>query len=161
MTPKIRVAISGSGVAGASLLRALLQYPHIDVHIFEAAPTFRESAGQCFGLARNATAAMKLMDAMPCLERAGGVPMRGVCFCRGQAEDAGFVVFEQDNEVLKKPSTTIVHRANIVQEFLAGAPKDRMHTSRKLERYERQADGSVLLYFKDGSTHECDVCLNH
>jgi salicylate hydroxylase len=156
---KLRVAISGSGVAGASLIFALLQHPHIDPHIFEAASTFRENAGQCFGLARNATAALELMSATACLERAGGVPMKGVRFLFGQGEEAGAVVFEQDNEAVNKATTTIVQRANIVRELLVGVPEERKHVSKKLERYEMKGDGSVLVHFRDGSTHECDVCV--
>jgi salicylate hydroxylase len=76
MPSTIRIAISGGGIAGASLLRAILPLPHIDAHIFESAPKFRE-AGVAFGIETNAREALELMGSSPktCLERAGGVPM--------------------------------------------------------------------------------------
>ncbi|KAK7965867.1 salicylate hydroxylase [Apiospora aurea] len=48
MTESIRIAISGGGLAGASLVHALLQYNHLDVHIFESANEFKE-AGAAIG----------------------------------------------------------------------------------------------------------------
>ena len=110
MSQKIRVAISGGGVAGASLLHVLLPYPHLDVHIFESAPKFRE-AGVAFGIARNATAALDLIGpaATSCLDRAGGVQMRGSTFAVGQGKDAGEELFHQ------KDTTKIVQRANFLR----------------------------------------------
>lgn len=41
MPPPIRIAISGGGLAGATLLHGLLHYPQLDVHIFESADSFK------------------------------------------------------------------------------------------------------------------------
>lgn len=180
MSPKIRIAISGGGVAGASLLHALLKNPHLDLHIFESAAAFRE-AGVAFGYTRNATAAMSLTgpSTIQCLEKAGGVPLEGARFFLARGEGAGKKVFEQDSmstkcitnpsydrpgfcaldKTIGKPTTTIVQRANLLRELLADAPHDRMHTSRKLIDINRQSDGSLLLNFADGTTHECDVLV--
>lgn len=87
MTQSIRIAIVGGGVAGASLLHALIKYSHLDVHIFESATEFKE-AGMAFGLARNAQAALQLIgpSAMQCLQRAGAVPMKDVQFVIAKGE---------------------------------------------------------------------------
>ncbi|KAI4602379.1 hypothetical protein KJ359_009621 [Pestalotiopsis sp. 9143b] len=137
MTDTIRIAISGGGLAGASLIHALLQHPHLDVHIFESASEFKE-AGAAVGIARNALSALDLIgpSAAQCLERAGAVPMRGRL-------------------------TSIVHRAAFLRELLKAVPPERMHASKKLERVE-QVDGNggaITLYFADGITHECDVLI--
>lgn len=157
MSGKIRVAISGGGVAGASVLHALLKYPHIDAHIFESAPKFKE-AGVAFGITRNASKALELMGpSVPkCLERAGGVQMQGVRFFLAQGKGAGDLIYEADNKQQGKQTTTIVQRANLLHELLADIPEDRMHASKKLEKVDKQADGSLLLHFADGSTHACE-----
>lgn len=154
MTPTIRIAISGGGVAGASLLRSLLAHAHLDAHIFESAPQFREE-GVAFGIGRNATAALDLMggSARACLELAGGVQMKGSALWVAQGKEAGQKVFQLDN------STTVVQRAHFLRELLADMPPERMHASKKLTTVDHQSDGSVLLHFADGSTHECDILI--
>ncbi|KAI1387155.1 salicylate hydroxylase [Hypoxylon trugodes] len=158
MTSSIRIAIIGGGVAGASLLHALVKSPHLDVHIFESANEFKE-AGMAFGIARNAQSALQLIgpSAVRSLEQAGAVPMRGVRFMLAQGEGAGTLADETDSDVHGKSLTSIVHRANFLQELLAGISHDRMHASKKLEKVVQ--DGSVTLHFTDGTTHECDIVV--
>lgn len=141
-------------------MHALLEYPHLDPHIFESAPHFRE-AGVAFGLTRNATAALHLMgpSATECLKHAGGVAMQGVRFHVAQGKDAGKVVYEADNKEQGKPTTTIVSRQDILRELLSSTPPNRMHASKKLQAVDKKDDGSLVLTFADGCTHECDILL--
>lgn len=85
----IRIAITGGGIAGATLLHALLPHPNLDVHIFEAASTFKE-AGMAIGIARNALQALELMgpSAKEALEKAGSIPHHGVKFMLANGLDA-------------------------------------------------------------------------
>ncbi|OTA55508.1 FAD/NAD(P)-binding domain-containing protein [Hypoxylon sp. EC38] len=169
MSQPIRIAISGGGLAGASLIQALLKYPHLDVHIFESAAAFKES-GMAIGIARNALDALELIgpSALQCLERAGAVPMRGVRFmlAQGGNQNQGSLIDEADGEAQGKRITSIVHRAAFLQELLAVVPEERMHASKKLDRIERRDDdddddddGCIVLYLADGTTHECDILI--
>ena len=38
----IHIAIAGGGIGGLCLMLGLLKHPHIDVNVYEAAPTFSE-----------------------------------------------------------------------------------------------------------------------
>ncbi|KAI1406718.1 hypothetical protein F4819DRAFT_501864 [Hypoxylon fuscum] len=158
----IRVAISGGGLAGASLLHALIDFPHLDVHIFESAAAFKE-AGLAIGVTRNAQAALDLMGPWgpELLKRAGAVPMRGVRFMIAQGGGQGEVIDEVDDITAGKRLTSIVHRPAYLQEFLANVPRERMHASKKLNKIDRNTDGrgSITLYFTDGTTHECDILI--
>ncbi|KAF3061748.1 Salicylate hydroxylase [Daldinia childiae] len=160
MSQPIRIAISGGGLAGASLLQALLKFSHLDVHIFESASAFKES-GMAIGIARNALAALELIgpSATECLERAGAVPMKGVRFMLAQGENRGSLIDEVDGEVQGKRVTSIVHRAAFLQQLLAGVPEERMHVAKKLDGTKRKDDGSLILHFTDGTTHECDILI--
>ncbi|KUI67899.1 Salicylate hydroxylase [Cytospora mali] len=158
MSPPLRVAISGGGLAGASLLHALLQYKHLDVHIFESAKEFRE-AGIAIGMSRNALAALDLLGQSQCLEQAGAVPMRGVRFMLAQGKDAGAMIAQADDGNWGDRVTSIVHRAAFLRELLADIPADRMHASKRLDRIDRNGDGSVTMHFTDGSVHECDILV--
>ncbi|XDG02251.1 hypothetical protein ABKA04_001866 [Annulohypoxylon sp. FPYF3050] len=158
MPSPIRIAIIGGGVAGASLIHALMKHPHLDVHIFESATEFKE-AGMAFGIARNAQAALELMgpEAGQFLKRAGAVPMKGVRIMFAQGEAAGKAADEIDEIGQGKRLTSIVHRVAFLQELLANVPRDRMHASKKLQKIDR--NDSVTLYFTDGTTHECDILV--
>lgn len=137
MDQKIRISISGGGLAGASLFRALLQHAHLDVHIFESAPEFKE-AGAAVGTTRNALAALDLMGFMPCLERAGAVSMLGARMFLAEGPGQGKMVFERDRDVEDggMDFNRVVHRASFLKELLADMPEERMHTSKKLQSVE-------------------------
>ncbi|KAI1651940.1 FAD/NAD(P)-binding domain-containing protein [Daldinia loculata] len=145
MSQLIRIAVSGGGLAGVSLLQALLKSSHLDIHIFESAAAFKES-GMAIGIARNALAALELIgpSATECLKRAGAVPMKGVRFMLAQGESQGSLIDEVDGEQL-----------------LAGVPEERMHAAKKkkLDETKRNDDGSLILHFTDGTTHECDILI--
>lgn len=158
MTP-VRIAIIGGGLAGASLIHALIKSPHLDVQIFEAAPEFKE-AGMAIGIARNAQAALRLIgpSAEQCLDQAGAVPMRGVKFILAQGEEGtGTMADEVDEKAQEKRLTSIVHRVNLLEALLADIPEERMHASKKLQKIEQ--DNSLTVYFTDGTTHECDILI--
>ncbi|TPX17863.1 uncharacterized protein E0L32_002964 [Thyridium curvatum] len=160
MSEPIRVAIVGGGIAGASLFHALLQRPHLDVHIFESAAEFKE-AGAAIGVARNGLAALDLIgsSAAQCLERAGAVAQRGVRAMLAQGEFRNSMIDEARDDDGRR-LTSIVHRAAFLRELLAGAPAARMHVSKKLVRVERAGDDApATLHFVDGTTHECDILV--
>lgn len=73
---KLRIAISGGGLAGASLANALFCHPHLEVHVYESAPEFSER-GAAVGLAINAQRALDAIvpSAKEFLDRAGAVLM--------------------------------------------------------------------------------------
>jgi salicylate hydroxylase len=57
----VHIAIAGGGIGGLCLAIGLLRYPHIHVHIYEAAPKFAEiGAGVAIGV--NAQRALFLLD---------------------------------------------------------------------------------------------------
>lgn len=158
----IRIAISGGGLAGASLLHALAKYSHLDVHIFESASAFKER-GAAVGISRNALSALDLIGptATACLKRAGAVPQKGVRFMLAQGENAGEMIDEIDAEIQNERVVSIVHRAEFLKELLADVPLERMHASKKLDKvdYNQTEGGPITIHFTDGSTHECDILI--
>ena len=73
-TRKLRIAISGGGLAGAAIANALFRQPHLDVHVYESAPEFSER-GAAIGLGINAQRALALIvpDVKELLQKAGAV----------------------------------------------------------------------------------------
>ena len=66
-SPRISIAVVGGGIAGLCLTLGLLRHPHIDVHVYEAAPTFSEF-GSGVEIGPNAQNALRLIS--PVAERA-------------------------------------------------------------------------------------------
>ncbi|CAK4034676.1 Salicylate hydroxylase [Lecanosticta acicola] len=153
----IRVAITGGGLAGATCLRALLKHDHIDAHIFESAPAFKE-AGQAIGMARNAYQALELMDLQHCLADAGAVTQSNATFMLAEGTEAGKVVDTIDATEGKRV-TSIVHRAEFLRQLLAGVSPEKMHASKKLATVDRHPDESLTLHFQGGTTHDCDLLI--
>lgn len=162
MAQMIRIAISGGGLAGASLIHALLKHPHLDAHIFESASSFKEK-GVAVGIARNALTALDLIgpSAAESLKRAGAVPQQGVLFKLGDGPDQGSLIAEADAKAEGRRLTSIVQRADFLRELLANVPKERMHAGKKLVTVERPAgaEGPITLHFTDGTTYECDILV--
>lgn len=167
--PPVRVAISGGGLAGATLAHALLKHAHLDVHIFESAGAFRED-GAAVGLALNALSALDLIgaSAAACPVRAGAVDQKGVRFMLAQGPDAGEdgVMIDEvvdDSAAGGRRVVSTVHRGALLGELLAVVPPGRMHASKRLEGVDRGGGGAggppVTLRFADGTAHECDVLI--
>lgn len=73
---KIQIAISGGGLAGAAIARALFRQPHLEVHVYESAPEFSER-GQAISIAINAQRALARLipDVEQMFLHAGAVSM--------------------------------------------------------------------------------------
>ena len=71
---RLRIAITGGGLAGATLANALMKHPHLDVQIYESAPEFSER-GAAVGLSINAQRALTEIssDVREALDKAGAV----------------------------------------------------------------------------------------
>lgn len=162
MPPSIRVAISGGGLAGASLAHALMKHSHLDVHVFESATSFKES-GAAVGIARNALTALDLIgpSAAESLKRAGAVPQLGVRFKLGEGPDQGALIAEADSKAEDRQLTSIVHRAAFLRELLSDIPKERLHASKTLSTVDKPTGEAepIILHFNDGSTHGCDILV--
>ena len=73
---RLRIAISGGGLAGATLANALVNQPHLDITVYESTSKFSER-GAAVGLATNAQKALGTIipSAQELLDRAGAVSM--------------------------------------------------------------------------------------
>lgn len=146
---RIRIAIAGGGIAGATLFYALRQHRHLDVHIFEAAPKFRE-AGASVGIHHNAFKALALIspDAVACLEAAGAFKLDGFTASMAVGDDQGRTIARvgEDGGRCVEHVVRSVSRAAILRVLLADAPPQQMHTSKQLEGFETGADDSLKLH---------------
>lgn len=146
---RLRIAIAGGGIAGATLFYALRQYPHLDVHIFEAAPKFREG-GASVGIHYNAFKALELIspDAVACLEAAGAFRLDGFTASMAVGDDQGrtIAVVGEEGGACAEHVVRSVSRAEMLKMLLAGAPPLQMHTSKQLEHFETRPDGSLELH---------------
>ncbi|KAF2636960.1 hypothetical protein P280DRAFT_532497 [Massarina eburnea CBS 473.64] len=143
MTPyrPIKIAISGEGLAGATLANALLKHPQLDVHIFESASEFSER-GAVVGIANIAQATLSEIRGTVenVLERAGGVTMTS---SRIYAEQRGI----------------IVHRAALLDELLKPITADNKHTNKRVVRIVDSPTQQLTIHFDDESQFEADAII--
>lgn len=151
MTPphRIRIAIAGGGIAGATLFYALRQYAHLDVHIFEAAPKFREG-GASVGIHYNAYKALELISpgAVACLDAAGAFKLDGFIASMAVGDDQGRTVgmIGEEGGTCVEHVVRSVSRAEMLKMLMQDAPLLNMHTSKQLLQYETRSDGSLELH---------------
>ncbi|OJJ99878.1 hypothetical protein ASPACDRAFT_1856455 [Aspergillus aculeatus ATCC 16872] len=138
MSSTIRIVVSDGGLAGAPLLHALLPHKHLDVRIFESASAFRE-AGMAVGITRNALAASSSLAYQQ---------------CNASKQWELFSCKESDLCWLKHCPPGSVPTGIAIR-----LPPERMHASKKLERFDLNGDGSLTLHFADGTSHECDILI--
>ncbi|KAF2656265.1 FAD/NAD(P)-binding domain-containing protein [Lophiostoma macrostomum CBS 122681] len=155
-THPIKIAIIGGGLAGATLMNALLKHPHLDVDIYESAPEFSER-GAAVGIATNAQAALDEIGepVSSALDRAGAVVMATSRLCIATGSNALDVLFDLAGEQRGK----VVHRAALLSELLRPIDKTRTHTNKKLSRIEELSGGRLRLVFQDGVTSEVDAVI--
>lgn len=60
-SPSTSIAVIGGGIAGLCLTLGLLKHPHIDVHVYECAPTFSEF-GAGVEIGPNAQSSLRLLS---------------------------------------------------------------------------------------------------
>ncbi|KAI0115127.1 salicylate hydroxylase [Daldinia grandis] len=157
-TSKIRIAIIGGGLAGATLANALIQIPHLDIHLYESALSFSER-GAAVGLDTNAQQALERILPSGCqelLKRAGAVPLNSVRSIIGSGPNAGQIVMDSSGD----DSGVIVHRASLLRELIAPLPDKSLSTGKKLDTIKPLlATGAVKVEFQDGDVGEFDVVV--
>ena len=173
----IRIAIAGGGIAGLCLTIGLLRYPHIEVHIYEAAAKFSEiGAGVAFGI--NAQRALCLLDPRikPAYEKIGTTNVSSNVD-KGNGKSTYFKVqLGMDHrdgktkagdticEVMCQGGFSSVHRANFLEEMVAILPADiRRHNvsfgHRVVDIKEGEGRKGVLLSFANGKTATADALI--
>ncbi|CAO2654521.1 Nn.00g112540.m01.CDS01 [Neocucurbitaria sp. VM-36] len=152
---KIQIAVSGGGLAGAAIARALYQQAHIQVNVYESASEFSKK-GMAIGMAINAQRALgKLVpDVEEMFQRAGAVTINSSRIMLAAGPHAGMKVIDVAEE---KPGK-MMHRAALLHELLEPIPKDRLQASKKLAEIKQQEEG-LLLKFEDGSKVQVDALI--
>ncbi|KAL9132105.1 MAG: hypothetical protein Q9217_000141 [Psora testacea] len=157
-----RVAIIGGGIGGLSLALGLNKYPHIDYHIYEAAPSFGEiGAGVSFG--PNAQRALELIGggAKEAFLKHATTNMWSshvntwAEYIVGKGPNAGEKIGVQRNATGQQS----VHRAKFLDELVQGVPAQRSHFDKRLVSLEDTSDGPVIMHFKDGTEATADAVI--
>ncbi|MCJ1356784.1 MAG: hypothetical protein MMC33_006780 [Icmadophila ericetorum] len=154
--PGLRIAITGGGLAGATLAHALIKHSHLDVRLYESASEFSER-GAAVGLSGNAQRALVELglSLREALDKAGAVRMNSSRIQIGSGRNSGTLVFDLGTE----EALTVVHRASFLRELLQPVPRSIMYTSKKLIKVDDADDKGVLLHFKDGTTELVDALI--
>jgi salicylate hydroxylase len=159
---KIKIAIAGGGIAGLALAAGLAKKPHVEVHIYEGVPEYKD-VGAGLALHMNAIKAMALI----------GPEVKQVYFDKalsqgdenvemvtevilGEGPNQGELVAELGRAKGRKT----VARSDLLDGLLQLVPKDCITFGKKLETISEVTgdEHPIHLTFKDGSTAQAD-CL--
>ncbi|EME41299.1 hypothetical protein DOTSEDRAFT_55160 [Dothistroma septosporum NZE10] len=146
---KSRVAISGGGITGATLLHILLTDQHLDVHIFKSASASKE-AGMEIGVTRNTYQALKLMG--PSIIQRVENAARSLVMLRDSCSGPACWKIATDEVDAKKDGdrlTSIVHRAAFLEELLKDVPGERVYASKKFNSAEKAGNELLVAHSED------------
>ncbi|KAF2683682.1 FAD/NAD(P)-binding domain-containing protein [Lentithecium fluviatile CBS 122367] len=155
---KLRIVMIDGGLAGATLMNALLKHSHLSPEMFKSAPEFSER-GAAVGIAQNGQAALDELgpEIAGSLDRAGAVVMTSKSDSDGP--QAGELVFNLPGEQRGK----VAHRKELLDKLPAPRPKSHMHSNKRVTNIEpvsgNSAYGSLKIHFQDGSVHEADAVI--
>ena len=160
---KINVAVVGGGIGGLCAAIGLLNHPHVDVQVYEAAHKFAEiGAGVAFGPNSQRAMAMidpKIYDAY--LSQAthnGWSTKRNEWFqfrMGMEGENADEEVIAPQNET----GQSTVHRALFLDELVKLVPPEIAHFGKRLIKIDDRGESGVQLLFLDGSAVTVDAVI--
>lgn len=184
VSPKpFSVAIIGGGIGGVCTAIALLQNPHIDVQIYEAAPTFGE-IGAGLGIGPNAQQALELIA--PEARAAYDKHATGNMWPKHAKTIANYVVVSTSSSIeswhtrligrfplqgegehegefihaqINASGQQSVHRAHFLDALVKIIPPERAHFHKRVDFLEDKQGGPVLIQFKDGTMATADAVI--
>jgi len=157
---KVKIAIVGGGIAGLALAAGLKKKSHIDFHIYESVPEYKD-VGAGLALHMNAIKAMALI----------GPEVRQTYFDKAlnmgeeeQVMSTEVILAQGPNqgelvaELGKAKGRKTVSRADLLDGLLALVPREHISFGKRLDTIEESAEG-VRIKFKDGEEAHADCML--
>ncbi|KAK4983607.1 hypothetical protein LTR66_002820 [Elasticomyces elasticus] len=160
-SPKIKIAIAGGGIGGLCLAAGLVKKPHIDVHIYESVPEYKD-VGAGLALHMNAIKAMDLIG--PEVKKA--YFSKALFMGEEEQEMATEVILAEGPhmgelvaELGRAKGRKTVSRADLLDGLMELIPKENISFGMRLASIEERAENpKVHLTFKDGLQVQVD-CL--
>lgn len=159
---KIKVAIAGGGIAGLALAAGLAKKPHVEVHVYEGIPGYKD-VGAGLALHMNAIKAMALI----------GPEVKQVYFDKALSQGdeetemvTEVILAEGPNmgelvaELGRAKGRKTVARSDLLDGLLQLVPKDCISFNKRLEKIEEtdKDEHAIHVSFKDGTSIDAD-CL--
>ncbi|EME44161.1 hypothetical protein DOTSEDRAFT_80005 [Dothistroma septosporum NZE10] len=157
---KINVAILGGGIAGLTLGLGLAKNPHVDFHIYETVPEYKD-IGAGLALHLNAIKAMALVGnevKQAYVDRALNMGDADVEMATQVILASGPNSGEVVAELGRAKGRKTVARHELMKGFMELLPKDSISNGKSAEKIE-ESDRGVTVYFKDGSQVEADCVI--
>ncbi|KAI1097020.1 FAD/NAD(P)-binding domain-containing protein [Rostrohypoxylon terebratum] len=160
---RVKVAIVGGGIAGLALAAGLAKKPHIDVHVYEGSPAFKD-IGAGLALHLNAIKAMVLID--PGLKQA--YFDRALSMGEEHQEMTTEVILAQGPhqgrlvaELGRAKGRKTISRADLLEGYVSLIPRESISFGKKLVKItETLSDKhAVRLSFQDGTEATADCLL--
>ncbi|KIP05117.1 hypothetical protein PHLGIDRAFT_168146 [Phlebiopsis gigantea 11061_1 CR5-6] len=161
--PRFTVGICGGGVSGLCIAVALSRCPDIEVHVYEAANSFKEIGAGVMIWGR-AWRALSLLGLDQVFREVAGAPADGSAdpqfgfdYRRSDLGSEGFLIHRH---VLPYPGHNF-HRAHFLDALADLLPAGVAHLGKRLVSftYKNTPTGQVGLHFVDGTSATCDVLL--
>ncbi|KAF8624147.1 hypothetical protein AX17_007210 [Amanita inopinata Kibby_2008] len=157
-SPRLRIAICGSGIAGLTMAVALSRYPDIQVEIYEQAVHLAEVGTGITMFPRPWDILKKLGLEDELLKHSSKQPVNGEAesfFYRKGDQEPGIDFYSMVTDGIMLP----LHRPELQKALMSKVPPScQTHTGKRLKTYVRKPE-HVELVFDDGTTATCDMLV--
>ncbi|KLO12920.1 FAD/NAD-binding domain-containing protein [Schizopora paradoxa] len=160
----IRVAVVGGGIAGITLAIALAQASttkSMSVHLYEAAPHFTET-GAGIGMFRRPWQVMKRLNLGEEIKTVANIPddedSLNLAFRMSKSDEPRST---QEFDMFIPFGNITMHRVEFQNALAHHLEHEAIttHFGKRLLEYTLEANGGILLHFRDGSTEQYDVLI--
>lgn len=160
--PKIKIGLVGGGIGGLCLAAGLMKQPHLDIHIYESVPEYKD-IGAGLALHLNAIKAMDLIGPQvkkAYFDKALGMSSEADVEMSTQVLLAsGPNTGELVAELGKAKGRKTVARSDLLAGLLDLLPKENISFNKRLASIKEQEDNTVELTFKDGTSAHVDCMI--
>ncbi|KAK0450361.1 salicylate 1-monooxygenase [Desarmillaria tabescens] len=159
MAAKFKVIVCGGGLSGLAFAVTLSKYPNVDLELYEAAGHF-SAVGAGISVWPRALEVMEMMGMGPDLQKVASAPFTQDYVTAWSFRKSDQAVGKEFCRVDSRGHCQTFHRGDLHDVFVNHlSPRCVIHYSKRLQSYSEQPDGSVKIFFEDGTTAECDVLI--
>ncbi|EPE27220.1 FAD/NAD(P)-binding protein [Glarea lozoyensis ATCC 20868] len=156
---RVRIAVVGGELAGAILVRALMNCPNLDLQLYEAGAEFgEEDTAIEIGVAGEEALQTIGSELLSVLENAGASSLKSTRMVISNTSTS-ISVDTEISDLANDLPVHVVRKSSFIDVLLEPVPSANLHTHRSVISIHPSKNGGVHLHFQDGTASYADAVV--